>query len=195
MKQKGIHDSLQPPSGGCVLKHLSLFEVCAPNAAAAFGRLCVETWAHINRTTPKRAAAFGRLCVETKEVANITNQNIAAAFGRLCVETKDLKELGNNLKAAAFGRLCVETMLDDIFETNHRRQPPSGGCVLKLYRLRCPKSPTLQPPSGGCVLKLKKSIAGATGIRQPPSGGCVLKQILACPFRPKSSSRLRAAVC
>ena len=108
MKQKGIHDSLQPPSGGCVLKHLSLFEVCAPNAAAAFGRLCVETWAHINRTTPKRAAAFGRLCVETKEVANITNQNIAAAFGRLCVET---------------------IMIDGLITLDW--QPPSGGCVLK----------------------------------------------------------------
>ena len=33
-----------------------------------------------------------------------------------------------------------------------------------------------QPPSGGCVLKLAKSGQFALAIGQPPSGGCVLKR-------------------
>ena len=33
-----------------------------------------------------------------------------------------------------------------------------------------------QPPSGGCVLKLAVSRAEVWVVAQPPSGGCVLKQ-------------------
>ena len=56
-------------------------------AAAAFGRLCVET--SIKRTIYRdsRAAAFGRLCVETISLILSTALDTAAAFGRLCVET------------------------------------------------------------------------------------------------------------
>ena len=87
------------------------------------------------------------------------------------------------------------------------RQPPSGGCVLKLARVYGYGGIFGQPPSGGCVLKLffpgedggqwqpaafgrlcvetlsNHSIRFATA--QPPSGGCVLKPT-ACgrpPFR------------
>ena len=34
--------------------------------------------------------------------------------------------------AAAFGRLCVETILLVILQKALEKQPPSGGCVLKL---------------------------------------------------------------
>ena len=57
------------------------------------------------------AAAFGRLCVETFSLFSIRALFGAAAFGRLCVET--LAEMERNLireRAAAFGRLCVETL-------------------------------------------------------------------------------------
>ena len=33
------------------------------------------------------------------------------------------------------------------------KQPPSGGCVLKLYGCLVQSTPGQQPPSGGCVLK------------------------------------------
>ena len=33
-------------------------------------------------------------------------------------------------------------------------QPPSGGCVLKLFGMGLRRVGHLQPPSGGCVLKL-----------------------------------------
>ncbi len=36
-----------------------------------------------------------------------------------------------------------------------------------------------QPPSGGCVLKLYAVVAQSEGFRQPPSGGCVLKLLKA----------------
>ena len=59
----------------------------------------------------------------------------------------------NNTMAAAFGRLCVETIESTVILILSIRQPPSGGCVLKLiyqiWRLKVVQ----QPPSGGCVLK------------------------------------------
>ena len=78
------------------------------------------------------------------------------------------------------------------------RQPPSGGCVLKLRSLHlpphvaapaafgrlCVETPAaaccsgrpIQPPSGGCVLKHEKVSIHICQSAQPPSGGCVLKQ-------------------
>ena len=55
----------QPPSGGCVLKHLAHLLLWAGLRAAAFGRLCVETTNNTFSNARKSAAAFGRLCVET----------------------------------------------------------------------------------------------------------------------------------
>ena len=56
-----------------------------------------------------------------------------------------------------------------------RKQPPSGGCVLKLSALALIQALTLQPPSGGCVLKHRGLLSVALLLEQPPSGGCVLK--------------------
>ena len=78
------------------------------------------------------AAAFGRLCVETMSLQNTRLHTCAAAFGRLCVETLLLAYFQSPLIAAAFGRLCVETDLADYAAQGYERQPPSGGCVLKL---------------------------------------------------------------
>ena len=63
----------QPPSGGCVLKHLREIICRITGYAAAFGRLCVETPASVGTTELKFAAAFGRLCVETTALSTILN--------------------------------------------------------------------------------------------------------------------------
>ena len=77
-------------------------------------------------------------------------------------------------------------------------QPPSGGCVLKLFMVYLLFFFQFQPPSGGCVLKpfysptlrygkhpaafgrlcvetLPYRTSTAQTLPQPPSGGCVLK--------------------
>ena len=65
-----IEKYLQPPSGGCVLKHDRDVKEEDKFKAAAFGRLCVETWDGFQRVIKRFiAAAFGRLCVETMERA------------------------------------------------------------------------------------------------------------------------------
>ena len=92
-----------------MLKQLALFERALGAAAAAFGRLCVETDGANLDVENVDAAAFGRLCVETAVSSSPTRFTLAAAFGRLCVETR----AHSNLRLA------------------HRLQPPSGGCVLK----------------------------------------------------------------
>ncbi len=58
------------------------------------------------------------------------------------------------------------------------RQPPLGGCVLKLKQLRLVDVPGEQPPLGGCVLKLKQLRLVDVPGEQPPLGGCVLKPSL-----------------
>ena len=102
------------------------------------------------------AAAFGRLCVETFLIICGLSYEFAAAFGRLCVETTDYAAEADNEHAAAFGRLCVETDEDKLREEQGGTQPPSGGCVLKRYLEKVAAGTISQPPSGGCVLKLGK---------------------------------------
>ena len=81
---------MQPPSGGCVLKHHSknpAFMLDFVFAAAAFGRLCVETHRLSALTCDLPAAACARLCVETFATAKTGKRHKAAASARLCVET------------------------------------------------------------------------------------------------------------
>ena len=99
-----------------------------------------------------------------------------------------------------------------------KKQPPSGGCVLKPHAQVNADAQLPQPPSGGCVLKLLNeaikrayiaaafrrlcvettspngSSAGGGG-GQPPSGGCVLKLSDGLFRRLRIGSRLQAAVC
>ena len=42
-------------------------------------------------------------------------------------------------------------------------QPPSGGCVLKLFWWNADVKKAYQPPSGGCVLKQGKPTLRAVG--------------------------------
>ena len=55
--------------------------------------------------------------------------------------------------AATFGWLCVETLEKHLIKIGPRRQPPSGGCVLKRRVMKSVGYGEVQPPSGGCVLK------------------------------------------
>ena len=56
-----------------------------------------------------------------------------AAFRRLCVETGNKKISMGDKDPAAFRRLCVETTIIG-WLGRLGIQPPSGGCVLKLFR-------------------------------------------------------------
>ena len=56
----------------------------------------------------------------------------AATFGWLCVETALVKSVPVPYYAATFGWLCVETTFN-FAKVVLTWQPPSGGCVLKLY--------------------------------------------------------------
>ena len=78
--------------------------------------------------------------------------------------------------AAAFGRLCVETLGKRLLCNGLMKQPPSGGCVLKLNQFIGTTNEFAQPPSGGCVLKLFLLVKEGMALMQPPSGGCVLKR-------------------
>ena len=122
--------SIQPPSGGCVLKRYR-----CPNVVLSL-----------------RQPPSGGCVLKQRIIIKPLKQLGAAAFGRLCVETITRKKPNNFLRPAAFGRLCVETRLPDILVLR-RRQPPSGGCVLKHIALFPFVIPPSQPPSGGCVLK------------------------------------------
>ena len=80
-----------------------------------------------------------------------------AAFRRLCVETGILPLYQVAYLPAAFRRLCVETKSrKDCWW--YASQPPSGGCVLKLFLGALNWIGFGQPPSGGCVLKLVSRI-------------------------------------
>ena len=98
-------------------------------------------------------------------------------------------------------------------------QPPSGGCVLKLYQLVKKKNhiqaatfgwlcvetsvPVLsmpcvisQPPSGGCVLKLKKSVMFTVKQNAATFGWlCVETLLTRTDIIRLNSSHLRVAVC
>ena len=56
---------MQPPSGGCVLKHYKIDCDKLDELAATFGWLCVETYTRSGQGSAERAATFGWLCVET----------------------------------------------------------------------------------------------------------------------------------
>ena len=102
--------------------------------------------------------------------------SVAATFGWLCVETSRFLAVVTLLWCS---HLRVAVCWNKSFSCGSNFtlvQPPSGGCVLKLWIL----SPVHwlkweQPPSGGCVLKRFANEDTVVFYLQPPSGGCVLK--------------------
>ena len=61
--------TVQPPSGGCVLKLIDGYIALILGNSAAFGRLRVETLHDHHQQGGKESAAFGRLRVETRPTA------------------------------------------------------------------------------------------------------------------------------
>ena len=117
----------QPPSGGCVLKlcvNFALLKVRLqpPSGGRVLKRNCVKI--AVQRLA---AAAFGRLCVETISTGDYLDAGYAAAFGRLCVETSVTDGVKEPSPAAAFGRLCVETPPSVSMIIRAITQPPSRG--------------------------------------------------------------------
>ena len=101
--------SVQPPSGGCVLKQHYIAE--------------------IDRTL--KPAAFRRLCVETNfKISPIPTPN-PAAFRRLCVETQIRLYYWIFLYSQPPSGGCVLKPSDAMNLAYIAAQPPSGGCVLK----------------------------------------------------------------
>ena len=98
----------QPPSGGCVLKPMrniwtGYTEGQPPSGGCVLKLVCLKPVCCISKP-----AAFRRLCVETQIVGLSRPCHAPAAFRRLCVET-------GHISCQSLGRI----------------QPPSGGCVLK----------------------------------------------------------------
>ena len=145
---------LQPPSGGCVLKHAVYSFLRGLIIAATFGWLCVET--------PKRDGT----------IAYVN----AATFGWLCVETTCSFSSPAACVAATFGWLCVETCPHNLILIRDSTQPPSGGCVLKRPSYLFDKPPHIAATFGWlCVETTTLNRVCSILRRQPPSGGCVLK--------------------
>ena len=80
----------------------------------------------------------------------------------------------NLLRAAAFGRLCVETQNRSDIYSQDLKQPPSGGCVLKLII---------------CAFIFNPHNAAAFGRL------CVETSVPMLSILDQAGSRLRAAVC
>ena len=99
----------QPPSGGCVLKHLSRYVKRTVCYAAAFGRLCVETIVRHSVMYSYHAAAFGRLCVETHTPVEAKETGRQPPSGGCVLKPTVHHKMAGERMAAAFGRLCVET--------------------------------------------------------------------------------------
>ena len=80
-------------------------------APAAFGRLCVETYAILSKWYPNKDQPPSGGCVLKPIKQNVIFTLCQpAAFGRLCVETNYIALKSYLVGPAAFGRLCVETM-------------------------------------------------------------------------------------
>ena len=165
------------------------------HAAAAFGRLCVETIFPVSRVCFAVQPPSGGCVLKPRFEKYHWHVNRQPPSGG-CVLKHESKASMDSKLSAAFGRLCVETFLLQLF-AYLSNQPPSGGCVLKLklglIGLTIPTAAfgrlcvetinsTLgeekrqQPPSGGCVLKPSHAPDSMMNLPQPPSGGCVLKQ-------------------
>ena len=149
-----IKQECQPPSGGCVLKHIIVLfsiqvSITQPPSGGCVLKHCLERHNHRSVRQPPSGG-----CV-LKQIRK---------YERECPTVP-----------AAFRRLCVETIAKMSIKINRLNQPPSGGCVLKPFQTTLVSRYQIQPPSGGCVLKLILSIPLTVRLRQPPSGGCVLK--------------------
>ena len=106
---------LQPPSGGCVLKHRNPRQTNRSSVAATFGWLCVETCVAMADATSLKQPPSGGCVLKPVVFALHPSHNRAATFGWLCVETARAVRLPVTIwLAATFGWLCVETLIKKV---------------------------------------------------------------------------------
>ena len=128
----------QPPSGGCVLKHSDLHDVCSVGYQPPSGG-CVLKHAS--------ASGYGVWLRQPPSGGCVLKQiPVFAVFVRA--------------DPAAFGRLCVETIIQPQTNKSTINQPPSGGCVLKRFE-PCVGRSFCQPAAFGrlCVETRRKNNA------------------------------------
>ena len=65
---------------------------------------------------------------------------------------------------------------------SQRRQPPSGGCVLKLRAFDGISARARAAAFGRLCVETPATVGEMRTFRQPPSGGCVLKRQAGCTF-------------
>ena len=120
---------MQPPSGGCVLKHNIWLIVKPLDRTAAFGRLCVET-SSVSLYTQRLFQPPSGGCVLKHKDCEKSDRNLYQPPSGGCVLKLRLLREQVGQYPAAFGRLCVETPQSTVTFDSFA-QPPSGGCVLK----------------------------------------------------------------
>ena len=123
----------QPPSGGCVLK-LQGFRLCRfLLGPAAFRRLCVETLCRVNHDLFIHSQPPSGGCVLKHELYQpFAAFDIQPPSGGCVLKQNNATACDIKNLPAAFRRLCVETGRRRPISSSRRTQPPSGGCVLKL---------------------------------------------------------------
>ena len=116
-----------------MLKHYPLGQIPNRTSPAAFRRLCVETPDQYFRSGNEIQPPSGGCVLKQQKRQKHRKLYWPAAFRRLCVETGNRFRIQCTRSPAAFRRLCVETDWGSI-SSQAISQPPSGGCVLKLFR-------------------------------------------------------------
>ena len=105
--------TVQPPSGGCVLKL-----GCEKGASEL-----------------SYPAAFRRLCVETQEYQLLRARHINQPPSGGCVLKQVVAEVQVVVEVQPPSGGCVLKQFRNTMNKYFPTQPPSGGCVLKLYVL------------------------------------------------------------
>ena len=109
-KKELVSEFEQPPSGGCVLKpklrlSISRQSLQPPSGGCVLKQTQQYLWITLYLQPPSGG------CVLKPQIPELLEQKPkAAAFGRLCVETICCEVKFVFCGAAAFGRLCVETI-------------------------------------------------------------------------------------
>ena len=76
------------------------------------------------------------------------------------------------------------------------KQPPSGGCVLKLFITQFTVARCTQPPSGGCVLKLCIGFLNMKWMSAATFGWLCVETVAKDDLQAlNGGSHLRVAVC
>ena len=165
----------QPPSGGCVLKHIRIDERSYKEPQPPSGGCVLKP-----TSLPAFVYSFGSQppsggCVLKRYILMMVSRFLTQPPSGGCVLKQDMH----------------------VWLKWPENQPPSGGCVLKqrtggrMIKIDAPAAFRRL-----CVETGIRVSASPHRANQPPSGGCVLKHfVIACVVVGIDASRLQAAVC